>query len=289
MTRFDVAPARPALRTLLPVLLACSCSTASRDVRPDQLEAESEAASEPSPYLRSPLLPAGLCGFDRYLRVACAGAPEPRFAVVLDPHDDPAAAEQLIAAGKLAGLPLGYPFAATFEQMPATDAKRRGLTVVMGLFAEQAAAESYRERHPSLRSELVPLATPDSVPVSVEWIAVELSRSTSAFLQRELEDGTEQPHCVLPRGRVFAVANERIYGLAHPHVPVHCDDGAKAWVPLEATRVDSVILKERGSMVRYQILEISCDEPIYEKRLVQADGVVSESKELFSEDWGDPC
>jgi hypothetical protein len=92
--------------------------------------------------LRGAPLPAG-CGLWAYLGEPCEGYDSPRVAVVLEVAKDERAAEAALERGRARGLEAGYPFATTFAQLRASEA-RDGIAVVAALFAGRADAERYR-------------------------------------------------------------------------------------------------------------------------------------------------
>lgn len=247
------------------------------------------------PALARPL-PAGACGFDPYLGEACGESPEPGFAVVLLRTEDLRAAERALARAPHAG---GYPFVATLDELPAQDARLRGIVVIAGLWANAADATAAAR---AAGGEVLPLASQDEFRRrqygGVEKYeayearvshAVEITSATPAYRAEDLErvetDLDEElatkwvpmpeqyvrraralaalvPACTVAAGRVFATNERELYRFRRTYAPAKCDDGREAWVPWRATRRESVVADGRV----HQVILVECDVPTLETR-----------------------
>lgn len=239
-------------------------------------------------------LPAGPCGFDPYLEDACTEAP--RFAVVTMRTSDPRAAERALRA-----MPAGdgYPFAESFDVIPAADPRVRGIGVFAGLFRDRGDAEA---RAAQIGGELVPLASLEEqrrrfamslkdgeareravvrvVETTAEtpaWAAEDLAR-----VEQDLDEalgvkwtGLEgqqtrraaalaalAPRCTVAVERVFVTNAEALYRFRRTYAPVVCDDGRPAWIPWRATRLESAVVDGRV----HQVVLVECDVPTLETR-----------------------
>lgn len=252
------------------------------------------------------LMPAGTCGFDPYLREACAAgddaAPAPTYAVVTSRADDPRAAEAALRETPRFG---GYPFAVSFDDLPAADASARGIAVVAGLFGQREDADAYALALG--RAEVLPLATvaaherrlaagtyanEDDREKHIRHVvelagdtpaydAADLGRTESAldealgahWVRLPAQQGRRaaalarlRPRCTLPAGRVFVTDGQALYGFRRMYAPVTCDDGSEAWVPWRATRLESAVLWEGGAWKVHQVILVECDVPTVETR-----------------------
>jgi hypothetical protein len=336
--------ARPALRAAMALAMvefvaACStgsCSTREQGRAPDAPAPTAMTAAVASPPLGTlvtptaaptadvgkgrplpreiadvpALLPAGLCAFEPYLSDACNGAPLARFAVVLAGAGDRAAAEKTLRRGQALGLAAGYPFAATFDEMPAKDPQRQGIAVVAGLFAEKVHAEVYLKHLPP-GTELLELASPQeaskraSAPAGMSWDDFEKTRSeavviaedTPAWSEGDLDRveaqldenlakkwvmppeqkvrrdralGATKHRCTIARGRVFTSSRQKLYRFRRTYAPAQCDDGSEVWVEWRATRRESVVTRSKDGAVVHQVIRVECDQPAVETRRFEA-------------------
>jgi len=253
----------------------------------------------------SALLAAGLCGFDNYLSESCAEAPPPRWAVVLRVSHSAADIEATLRKAAVLELAAGYPFAVSLDDLPAAD-RRKGLAVVAGLFASKPPAEAYARELPSSARLLELAALVEEPPGfymlrdpkgpsarDARVRAVELVEDTPAWSRPELERVEHEldealarkwvklpkqrarreaalakldPRCTLERGRVFTAKDADFYGWRRNYAPVQCPDGARAWVPWRATRLESVVVRAGGAAKVHQVILVECDQATVETR-----------------------
>lgn len=252
---------------------------------------EPAVAKAPPP---PPPLPAGTCGFEAYLGSACeAGAP--RFAVVALHTNDPHAAERALRAAPHAD---GYPFAVSFDDLPAKDPAVQGIAVVAGLYANREDADAAARG----RATVIELATKDeydrrrysnvgAYQKNEEQIerVVEIAAETPAYRAEDLEQvekaldeelathwvplpaqqmrradalAASTPACNVAAGRVFVTHENELYEFRRKYAPVRCDDGREAWVPWRATRLESTVDSGKVS----QVILVECDVPTVETR-----------------------
>jgi hypothetical protein len=244
------------------------------------------------------LLPAGACGYDPYLGDACSDAP--RFAVVARRVSDAATAESALAAAPHLA---GYPFAASFDEIAAADARRRGVMVVVGLFAARRDADAWAS---ALHDDVVPLASVEELnrrryddvkdwdrhEASIVRV-VETTAPTAAFAGSDLERVESElderlarnwtklpgqqlrrvralaslsPRCTLDAGRVFVTDEATLYRFLRHYAPVTCPDGRRAWVPWRATRLESAVVRAGDQLDVHQVILVECDVPTLETR-----------------------
>jgi len=278
--------------------------------------AEDEGVAIPHP---GGLLPAGLCGFNPYLSPPCDDELLPRFAVVLAelgagtmgkprprphpallgdmavrPHDELREAERAMTRGRQLGLPAGYPFAVSYDEMPAADG-RRALAVVAGLFILRDEAEEFI-RARSLSARVVALGgTDDALCLEDDHLAcmkglrtvVEVTTGGAAYAQKDLTAleerlssvtggeiererersmATMKPVCTVQPGHVALTDQHELYGFSREFAPVTCPDGSRAWTAWRNTRLQSVVVQEREGVFIHQVVSVSCDSPTVDRR-----------------------
>jgi len=210
---------------------------------------------------------------------------------------------------------VGYPFAASFDELPAADARVRGIGVFAGLFRARRDADAYAR---TLRAGVVPLATPDefarrAYPGSGSYDdfaahvqrVVEMAAASPAYAEADLEQVEHElderlarewtklpgqqtrraaalsklvPLCTVGAGRVYLTNEHALFAFRRTYAPVTCDDGRNAWVPWRATRLESAVVGERV----HQVVLVECDVPTVEVRAVGAPpaalGVLSDGR-----------
>ncbi len=253
-----------------------------------------DGAPRPAPATPLGVLPAGACGFDPYLGGACTSAAS--FAVTWD-ASDAAAATTLLATARTKSLAVGYPFAASYDELAARDATKKGIAIILGLFATEAEARSLatsssanvvaltsveaKFARDSARQQAFP--TYDRYEAS-SYVAIEMLDDAKAFSAADVgaidAQGASGPlgpriqrrtaaiaaataRCTVARGRVFSATRARAFQFARAWMPVTCPDGSEAWVSERVTRFESVVTRD-GRL--HQVIEVSCDVPTLEAR-----------------------
>lgn len=257
-------------------LVLVGCATAPRHV-PKDVVLTGAAQHEP--------LPAGLCGFDDYLRDECSDQIARAVVIVrgqlADAHDAEAA---LAKARALPGLALGYPFAVHHHDLAARD-RHDGIAVVVAAFASRAGAVVWQKEHGGDASEVVDLLSPEKaaerragdakrrvvvevVTPTAAWDAATLEGLANAEperKQRELARSRLTAACTVERGRLFVAARDDLYKWSREYAPVECN-GRAAWIPWRATRLESVVTRSSGQAVIHQVIDVTCDSPTVEDR-----------------------
>ncbi|MEZ4222517.1 MAG: hypothetical protein R3B13_16375 [Polyangiaceae bacterium] len=290
---------------LVSCLVLAACATqqppAVRSSKPASGEAATDASPAPG---AATVLPAGLCGFAAYLSQPCENIPPARFALVL--HEGQGVDEQAAAAltrsvaeGSTLGLPVGYPFVVSYDDLPRADG-RRGLAVVAGLFTERSHAEAFAAR--VVGASIVELATVDgghspcagsedySKCEASTYTAVQMQRRAPAYAKADLEaleqrlndlpwvplgqaferrrKALEQltPVCIIEAGAVSITDQDNLYGFSRTYAPARCAEGEAAWVTWNATRLESVVTTTNGRVQTHQVVLVECDSPTLEVR-----------------------
>ena len=289
--------------------------------------AEPSAAVDASPIRRGDLYPAGYCGFDPYLDGPCDSAPPPTFAVVLGsfqvamttarrgdvsrpvygdqaikPSDEIRHLELALASARNLGLPVGYPFVSSYDDLPDKARKRHGFAIVAGLFSSETAAVAFvRDKGLSAhRSEIVEIAPSAEdygacgddyeACMAKRHTAVEILSRTPAWTSEALTKVEEaldqssargsaspnqrravalsklQPVCEVAPGRVFSTDRRTLYAFQRTYAPITCDDGRPAWVPWRSTRLESAVVPTSSGTRIHQVVEVECDTPTIEDR-----------------------
>ncbi|NUO52218.1 MAG: hypothetical protein HOV80_25475 [Polyangiaceae bacterium] len=309
-------------------------TAAAPSAKPDVATPQGVDAASPSGE-RLGLWPAGTCGFDPYLSGACDTFEAPRFAVVLSEHakhqipsrkfrrmsddaasslgpsralfgdlpvrpqDELARAERALEAARSLGLAAGYPFAVSYDDLPARDEKKRGVAIVAGLFATKAEAdELVASKH--LAAQVVELAPALAAQMdcsddyeactATQITVVEMLAPTKAYstatIEKLIEEQNELPWvkydkaalrerkalerlpsaCEVKAGQLFLAKGNRLYRQMRKYAPVTCPSGAEAWVPWRATRLESAVLRKGNEASLHQVILVECDVPTLEER-----------------------
>jgi hypothetical protein len=312
----------------LPPAAAASADATSADGEAEDTDADAGEEAKG-------LWPAGTCGFEPYLDTACDELGAPRFAVVLGeygkslipsrkfkrlhrdedasrpapsrlhvgdlpsrPQDELVRAERALAAARTLGLAPGYPFAVSYDELPALDEDKRGIAIVAGLYATKAEAKALVASK-RLKADVVELAPADAAHmVCDDWSAcqstyisvVEVMAPAKAYDAKQIEKlnaaQDELPWvkyekavarymkalerlpaaCEVQPGRLFLANQDRLYRQFRKLAPVTCPDGQEAWVPWRATRLESAVVRKNNDTVMHQVVLVECDSPTLEER-----------------------
>lgn len=253
-----------------------------------------DGPARPPPAAPMGVLPAGLCGFDPYLGGACTSAAS--FAVTLD-ATDATTATTLLASARTKTLSVGYPFAVTYDDLPARDATKKGIAIVLGLFATEPEARALaasasagvipltsvdaKFARDSARQQAFPtydryqassyvaievlddapaLSLADVVALEAKWQTLPVA---AQIARRTAAIPTATARCTVARGRVFSASRARVYQFRRAWMPVACADGSEAWVSERVTRFESVVTPDAKL---HQVVQVDCDVPALETR-----------------------
>ena len=219
-----------------------------------------------------------------------AEPPAPRFVVATAITTSATAAEAAARrAHERAFLEPGYPWVVTTRDVPLEGTPPDRIAVVVGLFAERAAADAHAQRVAHAR--VVPISDTPHEPVWTDrgeerlWVVqidprrdaegVSLS-ALEAFEQRmgQLQPSSEPevraayeaalaalPRCTVPRGSVYATrASDHYYLSERRWAPSRCG-GREVAVPVEATLREAVFEYRANETRVHQVTAVSCDSP----------------------------
>jgi hypothetical protein len=277
------------------------------------------AGGEPPPEAAFPVaqpvagvLPAGLYFRNGYLRYATERDwPDPTCAAALGPFTDEAAADRALQVGAPAAGAPGYPLVLHTEQLRLADRDAYGVVIVLGLYADAAAARAHVAASGLVEARVLPLMDFESSLAAENWAAgdgtdrfgpvkyvVRLAPGPAvpayaragmeALDARRATDTDESPiapACMLEAGSWFVVGYEELWEVGRRWAPVRCG-GEPAFVPWTATLLETLVEPLAGGGWRMvQVGDVSCDVACFCEWPVLVDG----SRVVEGEDPASGC
>ncbi len=280
---------RREFETVLPAEAPGPAAAPITDTPPTMPVADARAAG---------FLPAGLYFRNGYLRWIHLeeGWPNATHAVVVGPFPDAREAQKTIEALAFPPLPPGYPMALHSDELGLLDETKVGVVVVLGFFAEKAAADAWRTGHPIPDARVEALADLETAfdremalegdfgedmsgPLRLVFQIVPgdpvpayprgaVDAAEDAHFNWATEDSRgpdplvqapTEPLCIVQPGDLFLVRYREAIYTYYRWAPVHCGE-EPAYVPWIMTTKNSVVVpQEDGTYRMIQVGEVQCD------------------------------
>ena len=186
----------------------------------------------------------------------------PRAAVVTGVFDEAEAGKQLAAVDR-DGLAPGYPLVVHTDELELESADRRGVAIVLALFARPDAAEAWAKSRTS--TEVLPIVAQPVTDGGRKRVARLRPGTVPAHAKDELgqiDHGVDpgEKVCELPGGSLAVF--EDTEGVVYASIPVTCPDGTKAFVRWWDTMVFTTVGDDPSGKPRaWQLVGAECDEP----------------------------
>ena len=300
------AARRPELRgsprwpVAVALLAGCPAAPPPEHAGPTDVPGAPLPAAATAP-LRPPagVLPAGLYFRNGYLRQASERAwSDPTCAVALGPFTDEAEADEALGRCATGAAGPGYPLVLHTEELRLADRDAYGVVVVLGLYADAAAAEAHRAATGLAAARVLPLMDYESSLGVEDWVAPDgtdrcgpvklvvrlapgpaveaYSRQAIDELDARREtDADETPLaavCTLEAGSWFVVGHDELWEVGREWAPVRCGD-ATAFVPWTSTLLETLVEPlESGGWRMVQVGDVSCDVACFCEWPVREDG-----------------
>ncbi|MBN1769800.1 MAG: hypothetical protein JXB32_00955 [Deltaproteobacteria bacterium] len=245
------------------------------------------------------LLPAGLYFRNGYLRYATARDwPDPTCAAALGPFADEAAADEALGRAAPATAGPGYPLVLHTEELRLADRDAYGVVIVLGLYADAAAAEGHVAASGLAGARVLPLMDFESSLAVEDWVAPDGSErfgpvkrvvrlapgpavpaysrpaidELDARREADADEAPVAPACTLEAGDWFVVGYDELWEVAREWAPVRCGD-EPAFVPWTTTLLEALVEPLTGGGWRMmQVGGVECDVACFCEWPVLEDG-----------------
>ncbi|MEM6989831.1 MAG: hypothetical protein AAF721_05025 [Myxococcota bacterium] len=181
------------------------------------------------------------------------------------------------------GLAPGYPMVVHSDELGLSDASKRGVVIVLGLFASETAAKAWRDAERP-KAEVATLASPKAFAERTRRAAdtsvvvrIRPGTPVAAYADGELEPTTEPPSARTPLctidGGVFSVVSMEAHDeFVYSSAPVTCPGGVDAHVRWDDTMSMTVVGQAKAGPAHWQVVNVECDSPQYARWKLSAAG-----------------
>lgn len=240
--------------------------------------------AEPAEPDRYGVLPAGVYwGVESYspceLDLAAELCVPPRVAVVAGVFGDVAAAVAAVERTAGAGLEFGYPLVVHSDELGLVDEDKRGIAVVLALFAADAEAQAWIGEHAAISK---PAVLPMLGPREAAARRGESEGPHDVVVRVRAGKTLGGVDCPLPGGSFSVATASDVSAEVYDTVPVRCPDGRETRIPWQHSLVEAVHVRTDRGRALVQLVGAECDSPAFRRWPVGDDGVAKGRGKLLA-------